>query len=136
MLRRAGRRRAARHHGVELQRIGYSNARLNAKLEPKSGRLQLRPTGWRPRRRPRLQTQVREDLLDDRRQGQEALAWSRHKRSSGPFVSGPTLQDRSDDLQLTAAVRAVLEVDLKAKLQRRQLKRRLSNLAQLSRTGL
>lgn len=27
------------------------------------------------------QAQLPEDLLDDRRQGQEALAWSRHKRS-------------------------------------------------------
>ena len=32
----------------------------------RSGRLQLRPTGWRPWRRPGLQTQVREDLLDHR----------------------------------------------------------------------
>ena len=40
-----------------------------------------------------------------RRKGQEALAWSRNKRSSGPFLSGPTFQDRRNDLQLTAAVR-------------------------------
>ena len=31
-----------------------------------SGRLQLRPTGWRTWRRPGLQTQVRDDLLDHR----------------------------------------------------------------------
>jgi hypothetical protein len=47
------------------------------------------PTCWRPRRRAGLQTQVREGLLDDRR-----------------------FQDRRDDLQLAAAVRAVLEVEL------------------------
>ena len=53
-----------------------------------SGRLQLRPTGWRARRRPGLQTQVREDLLDHR-----------------------LLQDRRDDLQLAPAVRAARHVE-------------------------
>ncbi len=47
------------------------------------------PTRRRQRRRPGLQSQVREDLLDNRR-----------------------LQDRGDDLQLAAATRPVLEVDL------------------------
>jgi hypothetical protein len=60
--------------------------RLNAKLERKSGRLQRLPTRWRPRWRTGLQTQMCEDALDDRR-----------------------LQDRSDDLQLAAAIRALLQ---------------------------
>ena len=50
-----------------------------------SGRLHLRPTDWRPRWCPGLQPQVSEDLLDYR-----------------------LLQDRHDDLQLAATVRAVL----------------------------
>ena len=45
-------------------------------------------------------------------QGTEALAFARRKRSSGPFTSGLTPQDRRDDLQLAAAVRAVLQVEL------------------------
>ena len=63
-----------------------------------SGRLQLRPTGWRARRRPGLQTQVREDLLDHR-----------------------LLQDCRDDLQLAAAVRAVRHVDLEHALEQKRL---------------
>ena len=54
-----------------------------------SGRLQLRPASRRARRRPGLQAQVREDLLDYR-----------------------LLKDRGDDLQLAAAVGAVFQVDL------------------------
>jgi len=60
----------------------------------RSGRLQLRPTGGRASRRPGLQTQVREDLFDH---------WLFH--------------DRRDDLQLAAAVRAVLHVDLEDPLE-------------------
>ena len=45
-------------------------------------------------------------------QGTEALAFARRKRSSGPFASGLTPQDRRDDLQLAAAVRAVLQAQL------------------------
>jgi len=48
-----------------------------------------RSTGGRPRRRSSLQTQVREDLFDHR-----------------------LFQDRGDDLQLAAAVRAVLQVEI------------------------
>ena len=53
------------------------------------GGLQRLSARRRPRRRTRLQTQVREDFLDNRR-----------------------FQDRGDDLQPTAAVRAVLHVDV------------------------
>jgi hypothetical protein len=53
--------------------------------------LQLWPTGWSARRCPGLQAQVREDLLDHR-----------------------LLKNRGDDLQLAAAVRAVLQVDLES----------------------
>ena len=53
-----------------------------------------RPTGWRPRRCTGLQTKVREDLLDHR-----------------------LFQNRGDDLQLAAAVRAVLQVELKHALE-------------------
>ena len=64
--------------------------RLNAKLEPRSGRLQQRlPERWRPRRRAGLQSDVGEDALDHRR-----------------------LEDGGADLQLAAAVRAVFEVEL------------------------
>ena len=45
-------------------------------------------------------------------QGTEALAFARRKRSSGAFTSGLTPQDRRHDLQLTTAVRVVLQVDL------------------------
>jgi len=47
------------------------------------------------------------------RQGTEALAFARRKRSSGPFTSGLTPQDGRNDLELPgAAVRAVLHVDV------------------------
>jgi len=67
-----------------------------------------------------LQTEVREDLLDHR-----------------------LLQDRRDDLQLAAAVRAVRHVDLESEASAKTnlypsyvaAKTRLSSLAQLSRTG-
>ena len=76
-------------------------------------------------------------------QGTEALAFARRKRSSGPFTSGLTPQDRRDDLQLTAAVRAVLQVQLESEASAKTnlyssyvvAKTRLSSLAQLSRTG-
>ena len=55
-----------------------------------SGRLRLRPMGGRPGRCSGLQTQVGKDLLDH-----------------GLF------EDRRDDLQAAAAVRAMLDVDLK-----------------------
>ena len=58
----------------------------------RSGRLQLRPRGGRARRRPGLQTQVRDDLLDDR-----------------------LFHDRRDDLQVAAAVREVHHIDLKTR---------------------
>jgi len=74
--------------------------------------LQLRLTGGRAWRRPVLQTQVREDPFDHRLPGTEALAFAKHKWSSGPFVSGLTPQDRRDDLQLAAAIRAMLHIDL------------------------
>ena len=52
------------------------------------------------------------------RQGTEALAFARRKRSSGPFTSGLTPQDGRDDLQLPgAAVRAPLHVDVKHTLE-------------------
>ncbi len=50
-------------------------------------------------------------------QGTEALAFARRKRSSGPFTSGLTPQDRRDDLQLTAAVRALLQVEIEHPLE-------------------
>ena len=56
--------------------------------------MQLRPTGWRTWRRPGLQTQVREDLLNH---------WP--------------LQHRRDVLQLAAAVRAVFQLDLEHPLE-------------------
>jgi hypothetical protein len=76
-------------------------------------------------------------------QGAEALAFARHKRSSGPFVSGLTPQDGRDDLQHTAAVRAVRQVDLESEASAQTnlypsyvvAKTRLSSLAQFSRTG-
>lgn len=64
--------------------------RLSGDRSAWSGRLQLRPTGWRARRCRGLQHRMREDLLDHRR-----------------------LQDRRDDLRLTAAVRAVIHVEVK-----------------------
>ena len=82
--------------------------------------MKLRPTGGSPRRRSGLQTQVGEDLLDHR-----------------------LFQDRSDDLQLAAAVRAVLQVEIESEASAKSnlypsyvaAKTRLSSLAQLSRTG-
>ena len=56
--------------------------------------LQRLATGWCPRRCSGLQPQVREDLLDDWR-----------------------FQDRRNDLALTAAVRAVLQVQLEHTLE-------------------
>ena len=47
------------------------------------------------------------------RQDTEALAFARHKRSSGPFVSGLTPKDGRADLQFPgAAVGAALHVDV------------------------
>ena len=60
-----------------------------------SGRLQRLTTGRRPRRCQSLQTQVRENLFNHR-----------------------LLQDRRNDLQFTAAVRAVLHIDLEHALDR------------------
>jgi len=54
--------------------------------------LQLRAAGGRARRRSGLQTQVREDLLDDR-----------------------LFHDRRDDIQVVAAVREVHHIDLKTR---------------------
>ena len=46
------------------------------------------------------------------RQGTEALAFARHKRSLGPFMSGLTPQDGCDDLELAdATVRAIAPSD-------------------------
>ena len=86
-----------------------------------SGRLQPRPTRRSARRRAGLQSQVHQNRLDDQ-----------------------LLEDRSDDLQRTAAVRAVLEVEFESEaLEKTNLssscvvaKTRLSSRAQLSRTGL
>ena len=97
-----------------------ASGRLNGVGWRWSGRLKLRPTGRRAWRRPGLQAQVREDLLDHRR-----------------------FQDGGDDLQLAAAVRAVLQVDLESEASAKTYlyssyvaaKTRLSSLAQLSRTG-
>ena len=82
--------------------------------------MQLRPTGGRARRRPGLQTQVREDLLDYR-----------------------LFKDRGDDLQIAAAIGAMLHVDLESEASAKTnlypsyvaANTRLSSLAQLSRTG-
>ena len=49
------------------------------------------------------------------RQGMEALAFARRKRSAGPFAFGLIPQDGRDDLQFpAAAVRAVLHVDVES----------------------
>jgi hypothetical protein len=45
-------------------------------------------------------------------QGTEALAFARRKRSSGPSTSGLTPQDGRNDLELAAAVRTMLQVEL------------------------
>ena len=82
--------------------------------------LQRLAAGLRSRRCARLQPQVREDLLDHRLR-----------------------KDRRDDLQLAAAVRAVLQVQLESEASVKTnlyssyvvAKTRLSSLAQLSRTG-
>lgn len=76
-------------------------------------------------------------------QGTEALALARRKRSSGPFTSGLTPQDRRDDLQLAAAVGAVFQVDLESEASAKAnfysshavAKTLLSSLAQLRRMG-
>ena len=57
-------------------------------------RLQRLTTGWLPRRCPGLQPKMREDLLDHR-----------------------LLKDRRNDLQLAAAVRAVLQVKIEHALE-------------------
>ena len=69
---------------------------------------------------------------------------ARRKPSSGAFASGRTPQDRRDDLQLAAAVRAVRQVEIESEASAQTnlyssyvvAKTRLSSLAQLSRTGL
>ena len=58
---------------------------MNSKRPGWSGRLQLRPTGWRPVLCPGLQPKMGEDLFDHR-----------------------LLKNRRDDLQQTGAVRAML----------------------------
>jgi hypothetical protein len=72
-----------------------SPGRLNGHGWAASGRLQGLATSWCPRWRPSLQAQVRVDLLDDR-----------------------LLQDRRDDLQLAAAVGAVLQLEVKHALEK------------------
>ena len=102
-----------------IQRPGVPG-RMNRRAWATSGRLPRLVTGRRPRRYTRLQSQVREDPLDHRR-----------------------FQDRRNDLQLTAAVRAVRQVDLESEASAKTnlyssyvaVKTRLSSLAQLSRTG-
>ena len=94
--------------------------RLNGHGWAASCRLQGLATGRYTRRCPGLQSQVPEDLLDHR-----------------------LFQDRRDDLQLAAAVRAVLQVDLESAASAKTnlyssyvaANTRLSSLAQLSRTG-
>jgi hypothetical protein len=106
----------------------------------------LREAQVRPQGRPCVRTQPRWVRIFSITgcQGTEALAFARHKRSSGPFVSGLTPQDGRNDLQFAAtAVGTVLHVDVKAQLQRRltctqlmsQLKTCLSSRAQLMRCG-
>ena len=58
--------------------------------------MQMRPPGRRPRRCPRLQAKVAEDLLDHR-----------------------LLQDGRKDLELAAAVRAVLQIEIMRSVARR-----------------
>lgn len=67
---------------------------MNRRGSAASGRMQRLAASRRTRRCTRLQTQVREDLLDDR-----------------------LFLDRRNDLQFAAAVRAVLHVDLKDALE-------------------
>ena len=76
-------------HDVEQEAFGI--LRLNGHGRAASGRLQGLVTRRYTRRCPGLQSQVPEDLLDHR-----------------------LFQDRRDDLQLAAAVRAVLQVDLES----------------------
>ena len=71
-----------------------SPGRLNCRGWAATSRLQRLTAGRRTGRCPRLQSQVREDLLDRR-----------------------LLKNRRNDLQLTAAVRAVLQVDLEHALE-------------------
>ena len=104
-----------------------------------SGRLQLRPTGRRaPASTVGLQTQVREGLLDHRLPGPGGPGVSQAQTVLRTVCARDHLQDRRNDLQLAAAVRAVPQVYLKAKLQRRltsqvmsQLKTRLCCLARV-----
>ena len=93
--------RAVWPHRLGLEKPGCSRpprpwavGRLKGHNSGWPGRLQLRPTGRRARRRTGLQPQVREDLLDHRR-----------------------FQDRRNDLQLAAAVRAVLQTELEHALE-------------------
>ena len=69
----------------------WAPGHLNGDGSGWSGRVQLRPTRRRTRRCTGLQPQVHEDLLDHR-----------------------LFQDGSDELQLTAAARAVRQVDLES----------------------
>ena len=71
-------------------RVAGSPGRLNCRGWAASGRLKRLVTGRRPRRVLRLQTQMGEDPLDHR-----------------------LLEDRRNDPQLTAAVRAVRRVEVK-----------------------
>ena len=90
-------------------------------MRPRSGRVQHVPARRCPRRRPGLQSEVGEEPLD-------------HWR----------LDNGRNDLELAAAVRAVLEVDLESEASAKTnlyssyvaAKTRLSSRAQLSRAGL
>ena len=72
----------------------WAPGHLNGDGSGWSDRVQLRPTGRRTRRCTGLQPQVHEELLDHR-----------------------LFQDGSDELQLTAAARAVRQVDLEDALE-------------------
>ncbi len=72
----------------------WAAGRLNADNSGWSGRLQRLAAGWCPGRRPGLQPKMREDLLDHR-----------------------LLKDRRNDLQLAAAVRAVLQIEFEHALE-------------------
>ena len=98
----------------------WAPGRLKSDGSGSSSRLQRLPAPRRTWRRPGLQPEVHEDLLDHRLR-----------------------KDRRDDLQLTAAVRAVLQVQLESEASAKTnlyssyvvAKTRLSSLAQLTRTG-
>ena len=98
----------------------WAPGRLNGDGSESSSRLQRVTAGGCAWRRPGLQPQVREDLLDHR-----------------------LFQDRGNDLQLDAAARAVLQVEIESEASAKTnlypsyvaAKTRLSSLAQLSRTG-